>query len=227
MFARFEQRSLRQERLDTGDYTAAEYGLWLRDMRRIHGFFGELRALDNTLLAEIERRKSSEISILDVGAGSGELLKEIGHRLSNLRTTLIATDLDADALRPINSGAHRVQGSGVRLPFAENSVDHAFSTLTLHHLDNADASELLSEMGRVARERIFVVDLNRDRKAYYLFRAFSPFIFQKMTREDGALSILRSRTPDELRALAANAGLVDVTVARSALNRLVLSGKKP
>jgi ubiquinone/menaquinone biosynthesis C-methylase UbiE len=224
--SQFPTRSRELERLDTGDYTPAEYKRWQKEMRLIHGVFGEVRALENTLVREIASRGRREVSILDVGAGSGDLLAKIARRLPRQRTTLIASDLDVNALRPAGGGAHRVRSDGTRLPFADNSVDHAISTLTLHHLNDADAVELLSEMARVSRASIFVVDLNRDPKAYYMYRLFSPLFFQKMTQEDGALSILRSRTPDELRDLAKRAGLSNVVVTASRVNRLVLSGTK-
>jgi len=225
MRAQFKSRSLTPERLDLGDYTPAEYAKWQREMRLIHGFFGEIKALKGSLLAEIERLKLSDVSILDVGAARGYLLSCIDERLNGTRRTLLAADIESDGLRSSIGKAVPVQCSGQRLPFADDSVDYAYSTLTLHHLSDEEAVKFLREMARVTRRRIFVIDLNRDRTAYYLYRLFSPLFFQKLTSEDGALSILRSRTPDELNRLAERAGLVDVAVKHSRVNRLVLSGR--
>ncbi len=88
------------------------------------------------------------------------------------------------------------------------------------------AVELLREMNRVARRRIFVVDLHRSPIGYYFFQMAGRILFQRFTREDGALSILRSFVPHELSQLAADAGLADVNVSRSWAYRLVLSGNK-
>jgi 2-polyprenyl-3-methyl-5-hydroxy-6-metoxy-1,4-benzoquinol methylase len=93
-----------------------------------------------------------------------------------------------------------------------------------HHLNDQDAVKLLAEMARVSRGKVFVVDLNRDRTAYYMYRLFAPVFFQRLTVEDGALSILRARTPDEMRQIALAAGLSEIEVVPSRLNRLVLTG---
>lgn len=223
--SQFSRRASGLERLDTGDYTSAEYTRWLGEMRRIHGFFGELRALKKTLLKEIKNSAQSKVSLLDVGAGNGYLLGEVAKLTSNRETFFTGGDIDFESAVSIREfGAAAVQCDALKLPFADYSFDHAFCTLMLHHLSDEDGVNLLAEMARVSRGRIFVVDLNRDAKAYYMYKLFAPIFFQRLTVEDGALSILRSRTPDELRSLADAAGLRVIEIVHSRLNRLVLSG---
>ena len=69
----FKTRSLKPERIDTGDYTAEEYDRFLSDIRLVNRFAGDNRALKKTLLREIETENLQNFSVLDVGAGSGEL----------------------------------------------------------------------------------------------------------------------------------------------------------
>jgi ubiquinone/menaquinone biosynthesis C-methylase UbiE len=118
-----------------------------------------------------------------------------------------------------------VKCSGLRLPFDDHSIDYAICTLLLHHLSDEDAVELIGEMCRVSRRSFFVVDLNRHPVGYYGFRVISPLLFQPFTREDGALSILRSFTAKEMVDLAKKAGVSQVKVEHSRANRLVLSGR--
>ena len=73
----FEKRSTELERIDTGDYTPAEYATFLREIAFINRYFGDQRALKKTLLREIEREDLREFSVLDVGCGSGELMRII------------------------------------------------------------------------------------------------------------------------------------------------------
>ncbi len=194
----------------------------------IHAFFGENRALRNSLLAEIRVSGHSELSLLDVGAGSGDLLSMVRSRLTNRKTFLVGAEINAAAAVAIRAaGLFAVRCDGTGLPFADDSFDHAFSTLTLHHLSDGDAKGLLAEMARVSRGKVFVVDLNRSPAAYYAYRVLSPLILQRLTVEDGALSILRSFTAPELASLAADVGLVEIRVERSRFNRLILSGQKP
>jgi len=226
MFERFQHRSRELERLDIGDYTPAEYSRWQREMKYIHALFGEQRALKNTLFRDIESGGAKRFSVLDVGAGSGGLLRELGKWVSGRNSFLVGAELDEVAARSINDGEIAgVQCDALQLPFADGSFDYVFCSLFLHHLDDGSAADLLREMSRVAAKRIYVIDLNRHPTAYYAYKIFGWFVFQRFTLEDGALSILRSRTPDELRQIAKTAGLNDVKVEKSRANRLILSGK--
>ena len=226
MFERFKHRSSKLERLDTGDYTPAEYSRWQREMKYIHGIFGEQRALKNSLFSDIESDDPKTFSVLDVGAGSGGLLRELNIWSSARTTFLVGAELDATAARSINDGSIRgIQCDALALPFGDNCFDYVFCSLFLHHLDDEPAIKLLQEMGRVAAKRIYVIDLNRHPTAYYAYKLFGWFVLQRFTLEDGALSILRSRTPDELLEIAEKAGISNVKVERSRVNRLVLSGR--
>lgn len=225
MFVSVTNRIDTPERLDTGDYTPAEYARWLGEMRVVHNFFGELRALKKTLLKEIETSAKTNLSILDVGAGNGYVLGVLAKQMCRRDALLVGVEINAQAAASLPSfGALAVQGDGTRLPFADGQFDHAYCTLMLHHLTDEDAVKLIAEMARVSRRRIFIVDLNRDRTAYYMYKLVAPVFFQRLTVDDGALSILRSRTRSELRALGEAAQLTQIEVVRSRLNRLVLSG---
>jgi len=227
MFGKFRQRSHELERLDTGDYTPEEYSRWQREMEFIHGTFGEWAALEKTLIKDIEAKKLDRVSILDIGAGTGAILRRINDRFPEREMFLVGCELATDALAGMSEAPdlHPVACSGVRLPFADYSIDYAICTLMLHHLSDDDAAKLVQEMCRVSRRRFFIVDLNRHPVGYYGYKLISRFLFQKFTREDGALSILRSFTPDEMLKLARDAGVSEAKVQHSTANRLVLSGR--
>lgn len=226
MFERFQHRSRDSERLDRGEYTLPEYSRWQREMKYIHAIFGEERALKKTLLRDIDLNDSPRISILDVGAGSGGLLIKLGKWIGERRNYLVGAEFDKVAARSIrDNGIAALNCDAMQLPFADCSFDYVFCSLFLHHLDDEPAITLLREMSRVCSKRIYVIDLDRDPISYYAYKIFGWLVLQQFTREDGALSILRSRTPDELRRLADRSGLKEVKVEHSLVNRLILSGK--
>ena len=227
MFERFSTRSRELERLDTGDYTPREYAKWQQEMRIIHRVFGELRALKNTLIRDVLAGGESEVSILDVGAGSGELLRLAGKELNGKRAFLVGAELNADAAKSIrDKGLASLRTDAMKLPFADDAFDYVFCSLFLHHLDDEPAIRMLREMNRVAGKRIFVVDLNRSPVAYYFYKIVGSLFLQRFTVEDGSLSILRSRPPKELLEIAEKAALKDAIVEHSKANRLILSGRK-
>ncbi len=227
MFDRFKKRSYELERLDTGDYSSAEYLRWQKEMYFIHRIFGEMRALKGTLFRDIQNDGSSSISILDVGAGSGQLLKELAKWIGDGGTFAVGIEIDDVATRSIKDDrTNAVQADALKLPFKENSFDYVFCSLFLHHLSDENARQLLKEMARVAAKRIYVIDLNRHPAAYYFYKVIGGIFLQKFTLEDGALSILRSFSYDELSELAESVGLTEIKVERSKVNRLILSACK-
>ena len=225
MFPNFSQRSHQLERLDTGDYTPAEYRRWQREMYFIHRIFGESHALRRTLFRDLERT-DGPVSILDVGAGSGELLRQLRKWANGRETFLAGVEINREATLSIRSaGVSAVQCNAMQLPFEDKSFDFVFCSLFLHHLNDEAATGLLREMSRVAKRRVYAIDLNRQPAAYHIYKAIGRLLLQRFTLEDGALSILRSFTPDELSDLAEASGLRDVKVEHSRVNRLILSGR--
>ena len=120
-----------------------------------------------------------------------------------------------------------MRGDALRLPFADAAFDYAMCSLFTHHFRDQEAAAVLGEMSRVARRRIYVIDLHRHPVAYYFYTTVGRlFLHNRLVREDGALSILRGFVPRELRRLAERAGLSRAKVERRFPYRLVLSASK-
>jgi ubiquinone/menaquinone biosynthesis C-methylase UbiE len=224
MFPDLSKRSLEKERLDKGEYTPEEYARWEKEMWYIHRFFGEIRAMRKTIVADVKRSENEPISILDVGAGNGGLLFALKSKLPNHNLSTVGVEMNRLAVTSIqHAGIEAVRADAMQLPFADASFSYVMCSLFLHHLAEDAAVSLLREMKRVASRRIYVIDLNRSVISYYLYRFFGRVILQKFTLDDGALSIRRAYREAELLTLAESAGLKSATVTRSAINRLVLS----
>ncbi|MBC7798916.1 MAG: methyltransferase type 11, partial [Pyrinomonadaceae bacterium] len=73
--------------------------------------------------------------------------------------------------------------------------------------------------------KVFIIDLHRNPTAYFFYTTFGKLILHnRLTRHDGALSILRSFVPDELRVLGEQANLENISVTKHFPSRIVLSG---
>jgi SAM-dependent methyltransferase len=235
MFERFRRRSDELENLDRGSYTEEEYEGCLVELRRVNRWLGDAGALRRSVLSELERDGAGSFSVLDVGAGSGELLRVLAQwaRGARRRARLVGLELNARAARSILEESREfpeiaaVRGDVRRLPFADGAFDYCMCSLFAHHFRDEPLLAVLGEMARVARRRVYVIDLHRHPAAYYFYTTLGRlFLHNRLTREDGALSILRAFTPDELRRLAARAGLAQTKVERRFPYRLVLSGTK-
>lgn len=234
MAQNFQTRSLKLERIDTGDYTPEEYDRFLSEIRLVNRFAGDNRALKTTLLREIKREDLRSFSVLDVGAGSGELLRVIANfaRKTGRESKLCGLELNARSAVSIVEESvdfdeiNSIRGDALALPFADNSFDYAICSLFTHHFTDENIARILSEMSRVARRKIFVIDLERRPAAYALYQIFcAAFRISRLVREDGSLSILRSFTPAELKILGEKAGLENVSVEKRFPYRLVLRGR--
>ncbi|HEX8492923.1 MAG TPA: methyltransferase domain-containing protein [Pyrinomonadaceae bacterium] len=231
----FDHRSLELEHLDKGDYTPEEYEGCLVELRRVNRYLGDTSALRRSLLTEIERTGLKSFSVLDVGAGSGELLRAIAGwaRSTNRQTHLVGLELNARSAAAILeeskdvSEISSVRGDALRLPFKNDSFDYAMCSLFTHHFKDDGVITIFRELNRVSRRGIFVIDLHRHAVAYYFYTTLGRLLFHnRLIREDGALSILRSFRPRELLRLAQLAQLVNAKVQRRFPFRLVLSGNK-
>ena len=230
----FSTRSKRLERIDTGDYTAEEYDRFLEDIRKVNRYTGDNRALRRSLLQNLETADLREFSVLDVGAGSGELLRTIARfaRKRGIDAELAGLELNSRSAASILEESYgfpeitSVRGNALALPFADASFDYVISSLFAHHLTDGQIIEALAEMSRVAKRNVFVIDLHRHRLAYAAYKCFCvAFGISRLVREDGSLSILRAFRPYELAAYADSAGFSEISVRRSFPFRLVLTGR--
>src|SRR5437762_10492274 len=233
MFEKFRQRSLEPENLDKGSYTAEEYEGCLVELRRVNEWLGDANALRDSLLRESERTGLRSLSVLDVGPGSGELLRVTAKwaRETSRHASLVGLELNERSAQAILDEStdfreiSSVRASGFQLPFGDNSFDYVIQSLTLHHFDDAGAVKILREMARVARNGMFVIDLNRNPVAYFFYTTIGHlFLHNRLIREDGALSILKSFTPEEMAAIGRQANLKRFKVKKHFPSRLILSG---
>ncbi len=234
-FPVFEQRSYELERIDKGEYTSAEYDVFLREIGFINRYLGDVRALRKTLLREISESGLNEFSLLDVGAGSGEFLRVIAEYAGKrrIKTKLFGLELNARSAESILAESknypeiYSIRGDALKLPCADNAFDYTICSLFTHHFTDENVVAILGEMSRVARRGVFVIDLHRDKNAYFWYKIFcTAFRISPLVREDGLLSITRSFVPQELKDLAEKAGLKNISVQNTAPARLVLISKK-
>ena len=232
MFEKFRQRSYELEHLDIGDYTPAEYEGCIVELQRVNRWLGDESALRDSLLKEIEHAGLRSFSVLDVGAGSGELLRVAAKwaRETDRRASFVGLELNERSAAAILEESREfpeigsVRSDAFRLPFCDREFDYVICSLFTHHFRNERVVDLMREMSRVAGRGIFVIDLHRDPVAYYFYTTIGRlFLHNRLIREDGALSILRSFKPEELERLGRAAGLASVTVAKHFPSRLVLS----
>ncbi|GAB2809188.1 class I SAM-dependent methyltransferase [Lentzea nigeriaca] len=94
--------------------------------------------------------------LLDIGCGTGNLLRATGKRHRNVELFGLDPDLKmlARAERKFRRDGLTVRldrGYAQELPYPDHSFDRVFSSLALHHLDTASKDEMLAEVRRVLK----------------------------------------------------------------------------
>ena len=123
-------------------------------------------------------------AILDVGCGTGRLLRAASEVFPNARLEGVdaAGEMvrQAQALLPADSRIRVQQAVAERLPFADGSFDLVFSTMTFHHW--ADQRRGVAEVARVLRPegRWLLADFVATGLMRYVRRAFRLRRFPEM-----------------------------------------------
>lgn len=213
----------------------AEYERSLGQVADVNRFLGGDRALRLSLRPLLAG--SQPVRALDVGSGNGRVAAAVGRwaRAHGRSWQVIAVDLSPEAARLTGRCArsgggrsmHALRADGLRLPFPDRAFDAAYTVLTLHHFEDESAAALLREMARVVRRLVIVNDLERSLSAWIGARALAATVWRgnRITRNDGPLSVRRAFTPSELLALAERAGLKRPRVHRRLAFRLVLEAE--
>jgi 2-polyprenyl-3-methyl-5-hydroxy-6-metoxy-1,4-benzoquinol methylase len=152
-----------------------------------------------------------EIKILDVGCGNGDMLRTLADYSfkKQLNFKLIGIDANAFTIR------HATQLS-VNYPNISYNCTDIFDeikqakvydvilcTLTLHHFKNEEIITLMDAFNAQSTLGIVVNDLHRSKTAYYLFSILC-FLFRlnKMSKDDGLISILRGFKKQDLQSFS-------------------------
>jgi hypothetical protein len=205
-----------------GEIAAADVAATLADVDRLNAWFGGYalsRRQIRRLAAGLPRERT--LRVIDVGGGAAtfavRLVRWARRRRRLIRVVVV--DRDATVLRLARRVAAAypevwlIQADAAALPFRPRAVDIVTSTLTLHHLEPMQAVAGLREMAAAAGIGVVVNDLLRRRLSLGLVWLATRLLrCHPISRHDGPLSVRRSYSRNELRALAERAGARRLTI---------------
>ena len=151
------------------------------------------------------------ITLLDVGAGGGDIARFIARRAARGGIDVRPVALDrhpAAATLCRDAGLPSVVADAWALPLAARSVDIVVASQLLHHFRRDAAVWLVRELAGVARIGVVIADLLRSRAAAMgIWLASFALGFHGVTRRDGVTSVRRGFTAPELSDVLAAAGV--------------------
>ena len=200
------------ELLDETDLAPDEMARSLEDLELVNTALGSARLLEERMADHIRLDGGSRATILDVGAGSASVARELERRLERhgLKARVIATDLQWRHLAVGRTRGGRefpaAAADVFSLPFPERSVDWVVSTLLVHHFSPEENVRLLRELARVARRGVLLLDLQRHRLPLLFISLAGRMAFKsRVSVEDGTASIRQAYTREEAQAFASRA----------------------
>jgi ubiquinone/menaquinone biosynthesis C-methylase UbiE len=205
-----------EEVLDTAGADEQLLAGSLRDLSRFGSLLGWTRLAVREVARIVTRQGLRAFSVLDVGTGAANVPIALARRARRQQrtVTITASDISEQALAVARANCASFpeirleRQNALALGYADQSYDLVLCQGVLHHFCPDEAQTLLRELARVARRAVIVTDLQRNLPLYlgaWLF--MHTLVRNPITRRDGLASIRRAYTPDEVRALAAQAGL--------------------
>lgn len=162
-----------------------------------------------------------EIVIADIGCGNGDMLRVIADYGKKNNINFKLTGIDANEFTITYARKLSVNYSNIdytcidifKPEFERISYDILICTLTLHHFKDDEILKIMPVFINNAQAGVIINDLHRSSTAYHLFKVVcAVFGLNRMSREDGLISILRGFKKNELRAYSEKLNLKKYTL---------------
>lgn len=229
-------RRLQAELMDDPALDAGEHRRALAGLARINALSRAGATVWGGVRELLGDRTSA--SLLDVAVGSGDVLVDVVRRAGRAGVTLAprACDISGEALaataeRGTAAGlgvvCHRCDVVRGGIPLGDRAVDVVMCSLFLHHLEERDVVGLLREAARVAGVGVVISDLRRCRRGVVAAGVAGLLLTRSpVVRVDAVRSVQGAFTIEEVREMAAAAGMSGVRVRPSWPLRMLLTWRR-
>lgn len=207
----FKNRTTEAELMDDVSLEPETLNKVLRDVSLANRLLGGDRITHKAVLRILRNKPDRAYSIIDVGCGEGQMLRQLALtcRKNKYKVKFTGLDINEAAIElaeKSSKGFPEIKyhsGDILREDLQELVSDIVLCTLTLHHIPSSRIPQFLGKLASLARVAVVVNDLHRSPLAYYLFKIFSAiFIKTKIARHDGLVSVKRGFKRKELFAFS-------------------------
>lgn len=213
------KRVITPELLDADAGTGPEIAASLADLRRINRWFGGTRTTCSLLERVARRAQVGQLTVLDVGAASGDVIAATRDRLAGRGLRIFPFALDRSPAH-LNGRVPAVAAEALALPFASASFDVVGCSLLAHHFSAQELLAFVSEGLRVCRRAVVINDLRRHPLHLALVYAGYPLYRSRLTRHDGPASVRAAYTEREIVHLLRGSRAARIQVSRHFLFRM-------
>ncbi|MCD2258338.1 methyltransferase domain-containing protein [Psychroserpens luteolus] len=200
-------RSDAEEIMDDLDYNGPILHDALDKLAKINQWLGGNKVTLSGLKKVLKNQpKGKPITIIDLGCGSGDMLRTVSQfgKRNGYNFQLLGIDANhhtIDYAKASSKAYKNIEFKAIDIfseDFKQLNYDLVLTTLFLHHFKEDELVSFLKPVLVKAKLGIVVNDLHRHKLAYYLFKLLCLTIKNKTIIEDGLTSVLRGFKRQEL-----------------------------
>ncbi len=174
-----------------------------------------------TLIGKRDREQISPITLVDLGCGSGEILKRIADfgRRNGIALKLVGIDANPNIVefaRRNCSGYPEMTFEAVDVlstDFSQRSYDIIMGTLFFHHFDDPTLITLLTRLKEQVKLGLIINDIHRHWLAYHSIRLLTRlFSSSSMVKFDAPLSVRRAFVRADWVRVLTESGIATYTI---------------
>lgn len=216
-----QYRTQEAEIMDDFSLQGEELREALDQIARINQLLGGNKVTLEGIKKVIPSNKTETITIADIGCGNGDMLRMLSdfaqkNKLDFKLIGIDANDFTINYAKKLSVAYPNIDYQCVDI-FSEDfktlKFDIIVCTLTLHHFTNEQILNIITTFRDNAKTGIIINDLHRSKLAYRLFELIC-FIFKlnRMSRQDGLVSILRGFKKNELEEFSKKLNLKNYNI---------------
>lgn len=226
------ERRRQPEVMDQPGLDRSRHEAALKSLARINFWSRSVGILWTPLRQLAKRLGKKSLTVLDLATGSGDIPLGLWAKAkrAGIDLQIVGCDVSDCAIEYARS-QNAAQGASVRFERRDvltdpppQQYDAVICSLFMHHLDEAEAVQLLRIMSAVARHLLLVNDLERSVVGFLLVKLATRILTRSpVVRIDGPRSVEGAFSLDEVRRLANEAGLSSATLQRRHPCRFLLA----
>ena len=211
LFVSTKYRSEEEEIMDDLDYNGPILHDALNKLAKINQWLGGNVVTLNGLKKALKNHSKLEpITIVDLGCGGGDILREVSRfgKKQGYNLNLIGIDANPHTVNyaiKLSQNYDNINFKDIDIfseEFNNLEYDLVLTTLFLHHFKEDQLVSFLKPVLKKAKLGVVVNDLQRHKLAYYLFKLLCTTIKNKTIVEDGLTSVLRGFKRKELEDIS-------------------------
>ena len=195
----FLKRSYSPEIMDDFSIQDVRIDEALKELSVANKYLGGISISREGLRLLLDGNNKDNISILDIGAGASDILRELNHKYGSINFTSLELNKRACKFLRGNSVSDIVCADSRNLPIKEKQFDIVHASLFLHHFKEGDIIKLLKELLKICRRGIIINDLRRSVLALIGIKIIATLLSRsEMFKNDGPISVKRGFVKSDL-----------------------------